>query len=311
MRVFVVGATGVLGRRVVPALLERGHAVTGVGRSADRLAAMARRGMSPAPISLFDVAAVRRAMDGHDAVINLATHVPANGRMFLPGAWKEMDHVRRDGSAILADAAIAVGAKRFVQESFALIYPDCGDRWITENTPPQAARYNRSVLDAEASAARVGAAGATAVALRFALLYGPGDAFASQVLSSVRRGWMPFLGRPDGYVSLVTQDDAAAAVVAALEVPAGIYNVVDDEPLTRAELADALAKMLGVKAPRLLPAWVAKLGGSLGETLARSERISNRKLATARGSGWSPDSSSAREGLLRVLDAERERARAA
>jgi nucleoside-diphosphate-sugar epimerase len=309
MRVFVVGATGVLGQRVVPSLLERGHAVTGVGRSPERLAALARRGMKPAPLDIFDATAVRRAMEGHDAVVNLATHVPANSRMFLPGAWKEMDHVRRDGSAVLADAAIATGIARFVQESFALIYPDSGDRWITEETAPNAARYNRSVLDAERSAARITAAGGTAVALRFALLYGPGDAFAQQVLATVRRGWMPFFGRPDGYVSLVTQEDAAAAVVAALGVPNGIYNVIDDEPLTRADLADALAKLLGVKTPRFLPRWVAKLGGSLGETLARSERISNRKLRTA--SDWAPRSPSAREGFRRVLDAERKQARAA
>lgn len=309
MRVLVVGATGVLGRRVVPALLQRGHVVTGVGRSAERLAALARRGMTPAPIDMFDAAAVRRTMQGHDAVINLATHVPSNSRMFLPGAWKEMDHVRRDGSAVIADAAIATGVRRVVQESFALIYPDCGDRWITEETPPNAARYNRSVLDAEHAAARVAAAGGTAVALRFALLYGPGDPFAEQVLATVRRGWLPFFGRPDAYVSLVTQDDAAAAVVAALELPNGVYNVVDDDPLTRAELADVLSGLLGVKRPRFLPSWVAKLGGSLGETLARSERISNQKLEAA--SGWAPRSPTAREGFRRVLEAERDRARAA
>src|SRR5690348_15512638 len=188
MRIFLTGATGVLGRRVVPTLLKQGHSVTGVGRSAGRLADLARTGMTPCAIDLFDATAIRRAMAGHDTVVNLATHVPPNNRMFLPGAWREMDHVRRDGSTVLAEAAMANGVARFVQESFALIYPDAGDRWITEETPPNAARYNRSVLDAEASAQRVARAGATAVVLRFALLYGPGDPFAEQVLSMVRRG---------------------------------------------------------------------------------------------------------------------------
>jgi nucleoside-diphosphate-sugar epimerase len=265
--------------------------------------------MTPAPIDLFDAVAVRRAMEGHDIVVNLATHVPPNNRIFLPGAWKEMDHVRREGSAILGEAAIATGVRRFVQESFALIYPDSGDRWITETTPPRAVRYNRSVLDAEASAERVARAGATAVVLRFALLYGPGDAFAEQVLSMVRRGWMPFFGAREGYVSLVTQDDAAAAAVAALTVPNGTYNVVDDEPMTRQQLADALAKLLGVKVPRFLPSWVAKLGGSLGETLARSERISNAKLKSV--SDWAPRVRDAREGFRLALAAESERRRAA
>lgn len=302
MRIFLTGATGVLGRRVVPALLQQGHTVTGVGRAASRLAELARIGMTPVTIDLFDATSVRRAMAGHDTVVNLATHVPANNRMFLPGAWREMDHVRRDGSAVLAEAAIANGVRRFVQESFALIYPDSGDRWITEDTPPKAARYNRSVLDAEASAGRVARSGATAVALRFALLYGPGDPFAEQVLSMVRRGWMPFFGHREGYVSLVTQDDAATAVVAALGVPGGTYNVIDNEPLTRAELASTLARLLDVKLPRFLPAWIAKLGGSLGETLARSERISNQKLKGA--STWRPSVSSAREGFALALAAE-------
>ena len=171
MRIFVTGATGVLGRRAIPALLAAGHSVTGVSRSSERLAPLARLGMIPATIDLFDAARIRQAMVGHDVVINLATHVPGGIRMFVPGAWNSMDRVRRDGSALLADAAIATGVTRFVQESFAPIYPDSGDQWITEATLPKPARYNRSVLAAEESAARVGRTGATAVVLRFALLY--------------------------------------------------------------------------------------------------------------------------------------------
>jgi nucleoside-diphosphate-sugar epimerase len=115
---------------------------------------------------------------------------------------------------------------------------------------------------------------------------------------------MPFLGRRDGYVSLVTQDDAARAVVAAVKAPAGIYNVVDDEPMTRQALGDAIAKLLGVKPPKFMPPWVAKLGGSLGETLARSLRISNGKLKEA--TGWQPTVRSARDGFRLVLAARHE-----
>jgi nucleoside-diphosphate-sugar epimerase len=105
---------------------------------------------------------------------------------------------------------------------------------------------------------------------------------------------MPYLGRPDAYVPLIRHEDAAAAVVAALSVPAGVYNVVDDEPLTRRELGGAIARALRVKAPRMLPAWLAKLGGPAAETIARSLRISNRKLRDA--AGWAPRYPSAREG---------------
>jgi nucleoside-diphosphate-sugar epimerase len=160
VKVFVTGATGVIGRRVVPALRARGHEITAAARASSRLDALAQPGVTTVVVDLFDATAVRRAVSGHDAVINLATHVPPNTRAFMPGAWKEMDRIRREGSDILSRAAAASGVQRFLQESFAPIYPDNGDRWITEAVLPRPARYNRSVLDAEASAARFADAGA-------------------------------------------------------------------------------------------------------------------------------------------------------
>ena len=302
MRILVTGATGVIGQRVVPALRARGHEITAVARSSSRLAALAQKGVTTAAVDLFDPPAVRQALRGHDVVLNLATHVPPNSRAFLPGAWREMDRVRREGSAIIADAASAVGLRRYVQESFAPIYPDGGANWITETTPPQAAKYNRSVLDAEASAKRFANGGGAAVILRFAFLYGPNDAFTEQLITMARRGWLPLLGRPDAYFPMVTHDDAAAAVVAAVDAPAGTYNVVDNQPYTHRAIADALARILGVRPPRLLPPWVAKLGGSLGETLARSLRVSNAKLRGA--TGWTPAVPDVEDGFRRVVAAK-------
>ena len=303
MRVFVTGATGVLGRRVIPAMLAQGHSVTGVSRSLERLSPLVRPGMTPVECSLFDAPRITQAMRGHDVVINLATHVPAGDDMFLPDAWSQMDQIRRHGSAVLADSAVAVGAGRFIQESFAPIYPDCGDRWITEETPAAAPRHNQSVLDAEASAASVRRSGASDVVLRFALLYGPDDPLAHQVFSSTRRGWRPFVGRPEGFVALVTHDDAAAAIVAALTIPAGVYNVVDDEPMRRDAIGDDLARMLGVGSPRSEPPWAAQLAGSAGETLTRSLRIANGKLK--RACTWAPIVANAREGFRLAFEAER------
>jgi nucleoside-diphosphate-sugar epimerase len=259
-------------------------------------------------IDLFDQAAVTKAVAGHDAVVNVATHVPVGTRAFLPWAWRETSRLRKTGSAILATAAIAAGAERFVQESFALTYPDSGDRWIDETMPIRPARYNRSTADAEASAARVTGAGGAGVALRFALLYGANDPFTRDLFSYVKRGILPMFGRPDGYVSMVTQDDAAAAVVAALEVPAGIYNVVEDEPLTRRELGATLADIVGAKPPKIPPAWLAPLAGAIGTTIARSLRLSNRKLKSA--SAWSPRYASTRESWRAAYasDANRESA---
>lgn len=303
MRILITGATGVIGRRVVPALRARGHEITAVGRGAARLTTLAQPGVATLALDLFDPPAVRQALRGHDAVINLATHVPPNSRALLPGAWRQMDRVRREGSAIIADAATAVGARRYVQESFAPIYPDGGANWVTEATPPRPASYNRSVLDAEASAMRFAAGGGAAVILRFAFFYGPNDAFSDQLITMARAGWLPLLGRPDAYFPMVTHDDAAAAVVAAVEAPAGTYNVVDDQPFTHRAIADALGRILVTRPPRLLPAWVARLGGSLGETLARSLRVSNAKLKGA--TGWTPSVPNVEDGLRRVAAALR------
>jgi nucleoside-diphosphate-sugar epimerase len=296
MRILVMGATGVIGRRVVPLLLAEGHEVTAVGRSTDRLAQLARIGATTATLDLFDRGAVTRAVGGHAVVVNLATHIPGPGmRAFLPGAWAETDRIRRDGSAILADAVLLSGAERFIQESFALIYPDSGARWVDETVQPCPAKYNRSSMDAEASAGRVTASGHIGIALRFALFYGAAeDGYTRDVLRYARRGWLPLFGNPDGYVPTVTHDDAARAVAAALGAPAGVYNVVDDEPLTRRALARALGEILSVPAPKLPPKWMASLAGSLGETLGRSVRLSNHALRTA--TAWSPTCRSVREG---------------
>jgi nucleoside-diphosphate-sugar epimerase len=296
-RVFVTGATGVVGRHVVPLLVASGSRVTAVGRTAEARARLEAAGATAVPLDLFDGAAARRALEGHDAVINLATHMPASMlRMLLPWSWRENDRVRRDASATLADAAIAAGVSRFVQESFAPVYEDGGERWIDETWPQRPAPYNRTVLDAERSAMRFTERGGAGVVLRFAGFYGP-DPFLRDMVGVARKGWSPLPGPPNAYWSSVAHEDAATATVAALGVPAGAYNVCDDEPLTRREWLDALAAASGdlPRAPRTMPGWLGKLGGSSVELMSRSQRMSNGKLKAA--AGWTPRWPSAREGL--------------
>ena len=303
MRIFLTGATGVIGRRALPLLIGAGHSVTAVVRRPQSHAELVRAGATPIEVYLFAADAVRKAVAGHDAVVNLATHMPAGYRAFLPGAWAENDRIRRFASANLVDAAMATGATRFIQESFAPVYPDRGDQWIDERTPIAPVRYNRMVADAERSAERFSGSGGAGVVLRFAMFYGPDSWFTRDLIGYVRRGWAPIPGVADAYTSLVSHEDAAAAVVAALGVPPGTYNVVDDEPLRRREFFDSLAGVLGVAPPRLPPPWLKYLFGSLGEMLARSLRISNRKLRDA--CGWAPRYPSMREGWPAVVAALR------
>jgi nucleoside-diphosphate-sugar epimerase len=138
------------------------------------------------------------------------------------------------------------------------------------------------------------------VVLRFANFYGPDSEFVRELIGYVRRGFVPVPGAPDSFISSVSHDDAAAAVIAALDLPGSTFNVVDDEPLRRREYFDSLARVLGVGSPRLMPAWLSFLMGSVGEMLTRSLRISNRKLRDA--SAWRPLYASMREGWPAVIE---------
>ena len=302
MRVLVTGATGVIGRRVVPLLVAAGHAVTAVGRTPEKRAALARAGARAFDVDLLAPEEVQHAVAGHEVVVNLATHIPrSTARMLLPGAWRENDRLRRDASALLAESAVAAGVRRLVQESFAPVYADGGDRWLDESAAQRPTRYNRTVLDAERAAERMTSAGGTSVVLRFGGFYGPDAFHVHDMVRVLRAGWSPLPGAGDAYWSSIAHDDAASAVMAALDLPAGVYNVVDDQPLTRRAFVDAVADAFALSRARLLPGWVTPLMGSLGELLARSQRMSNARLRAA--SDWTPRFPSAVEGFRAVAAA--------
>ena len=299
MRVFVAGATGVLGRRAVKELVGAGHDVTGVARSEAKAAELRAQGAAPAVVDLFDPDAVARAVADHDVVCNLATHIPPISRAALPGAWAANDRLRNEASHNLAAGAIAGGATRFVQESITFLYPDAGERWLDEDEPFEPVGYVRSVLRAEAAAAGFTAEGRTGVVLRFAMFYGPDSSHTLDGIRAARRRLAVFPGDRDGYLSSIHTDDAATAVLAALHAPAGTYNVGDDEPVTRQTHADILADALQRPGLRMVPRSLARLGGSKTELLSRSQRVSNRRFRQA--TEWSPVYPSIREGLPAVI----------
>lgn len=294
-RIFFTGATGVIGRIAVPMLVELGHRVSAVGRNPQRLEALRAAGADTLVVDLFDRDAVNTALAQHDVIVNLATHMPSSiAKMMLPWAWHENDRIRREGSALLVETAMARGIHRFIQESFAPMYDDGGARWIDESWALRPARYNRTTIDAERSAHRMTEAGGTGIVLRFAGFYGP-DPMLRDMLKLVRRGWSPLPGAATAYWSSISHEDAARAVIASIDAEAGIYNVCDDRPLTRREWADAAAKAIGARPPRLMPTWLSRLGGSPMDLMSRSQRMSNAKLK--RATGWSPKYADAITGL--------------
>lgn len=305
MKIIVFGATGVVGRRVVPELALSGHHVSTTVRSKESGLALEKAGACPIQVNLFDRKALRAAVTGHDVVINLATHMPASIlRTLLPGAWRENDRIRKVGSANLVDAALAAGTRRFIQESFAPVYSDHGDAWIDEDAPIAPMGCIRAIVIAEAASLRFRGAGGAGVVLRFGTFYGPDSRFTQNMINAVRSGWAPLPGPPDAYFSSISHEDAAAAVIAALDVPAGIYNVVDDEPLRRRDYANALAAALRVAAPRPVPPWLTALSGPIGKVMSRSQRIANRLLRWE--SSWRPKYPSLREGWAATVASMRD-----
>lgn len=152
MRVFVAGATGVIGRRVVGQLVASGHGVTAVARRRPSL--LAEMGASPVDVDLFDHDAVTMAVAGHDAVVNLATHIPTGRGMMFRRAWRDNDRLRTIASRLLADAAAECRAQAFVQESVTLLYAGGGDAWLHEGASIVPTALTRSAVEAEGHAAR-------------------------------------------------------------------------------------------------------------------------------------------------------------
>lgn len=302
MKVFVAGATGVLGTRAVRRMVEAGHDVTGVARSETKASLLRDLGAQPATIDPFDVDMVKEAIRGYDAVCNLATHIPPAARGTLPGAFRENDRIRTQLSRALVDAALATDVGHYVQESVTFLYAEGGEAWLDEDAPLDPPVYARTALVAEGHARRLTDAGGTGVVLRFSAFYGPDSHTSLDTIRLVRRRVAPMFG-PDGYVSSIDTDDAGAAVVAALSAPGGVYNVSDDEPVTHREYVDALATTLGVKPPLVPPRAMGKPFGSRAAPVTRSQRISSQRFKGT--TAWRPVHPSVRTGWPAVVAAAR------
>ena len=276
-RVFVTGATGVIGSRSVTQLVEEGHSVSAVARSDAKAEQLRKMGATPIAVNLFDVSALTLAFAGHDSVVNLATNIPSGLSSMNPRAWRTNDRLRREASAAIAAAVRASGAARMVQESITFPYVANGSAWIAEDHPRTYFALNRTTIDAEAAANSL-VSKATAVVLRFAMFMAPESPHMEMAIAAARRGFFGLMGNPDDYISFIDADDAASAVVAALDVPSGTYNVAEISPDTRAQHRDALAGVVGRQALRQIPKLILKAGGAGAESIARSHRISSERL---------------------------------
>jgi 2-alkyl-3-oxoalkanoate reductase len=259
--IFVTGATGVLGRATIPQLLASGYTVRALARTEENDAAIRELGAEPVRADLFNPDSLREAVAGADAVLHLATRIPPNSDMRRRSAWVENDRIRAEGTKNLVDGALEAGVGVFVYPSFAFVYPDSGDVWIdAASTPIDPTDILHSTIAAERAVARFAEGGRRGVSLRLGGLYGSELPSTKEQLQLARRGISIFGSVPAAFTPTLWIDDAASALVAAIDrSPSGLYDVVDDEPVRQQDLKSALAAAAGRRRVLSLPAWLAQM----------------------------------------------------
>ena len=298
MKTFLTGATGVVGRSLVPRLVAAGHDVRAVCRRDDAATALVAAGAEPVRVDLFDPDAVMDAVVGSEAVLHLATNVPPLRKAARPKGWAMHSRLRVDATRNLVAAAVAGGASHFVKESVTFVYADAGDEWIDERAAliPDLGHLLAAAIEGEQLALEFAASGGAAAILRFGLFYGGVDnrgTLDALKLARVRRSTIA--GSPDAYMASIQCDDVATAVLAALSVETGVYNVVDDTPLRRGDYLDAFATAFEVATPKPTPGRLMKLGaGSSAAGMIASQRVSNASFRSM--TGWAPAYPDARMG---------------
>lgn len=285
MKVFLTGASGVMGRSSIDALHHAGHDVVGLARTAETAAQVRAAGAEPCLGDLYDRAALIAGMQGCDAVANLATKVPVGLGALRPGSLKAIDRIRLHGSRFVAEAAQLAGVGRVIQQSLSFIYVDHRDDWIDEHSPIDVTGATEPVVVAEANVRDFETTGGTSVSLRFGLITGADDNSA-WLFRRARAGRSIGLGAEDSWMHVIHPHDVGTAVVHALTSPGGIYNV-GAEPVKRRDYVDTIAHAAGRKEGHFLPGWVLRLGGEKLEILTRSQRVSSQRFSDR--TGWHPD----------------------
>lgn len=277
MWIAVVGATGVLGRHVVPRLIERGHGVRPVVRTDEHLRRFERLGVRAVRGDLFDAASLESAVRGCDAALHLATAIPPPGP--APD-WTRNDRIRREGTASLLAACKAAGVRRYVQQSIAMLVADGSGSVLDETAPVRPTRATASAADMEAIVAD---SGLDWIVLRGGAFYGPGTGRDETWRRLARAGELPLPGDGSAYVSLVHVTDMADAVVLAATAgpSSAVLSIVDDEPVTYATLFRHIASVEGGPdpAPGGPPGWPSF---RVTNARARSALVWKPRIATYR-----------------------------
>jgi nucleoside-diphosphate-sugar epimerase len=316
MKVFVAGASGALGRQLVPMLVAHGHEVTGMTRTPAKQELINGMGARPVVADGLDPEAVAQAVAQAEpeVVVNELTAIDAaKFSRSIDKAFTLTNRLRTEGNDHLLAAARAVGARRFIAQSFAgwpferTGGPVKSEEDPLQSSPPKtvsqtlaAIRYLEETVS--------GAEGVEGMALRYGGFYGPGTSLAinpdGEQVEMIRKRRLPMIGDGGGVWSLVHIADAASATAAAVERGApGVYNITDDEPAPVGVIIPELANVIGVKPPRRIPRWLGRLIAGEGMTIMMTEVRGAANAKAKRELGWSLRYPSWRLGFRDGLEA--------
>ena len=308
MRVFVAGATGVIGRPLVRQLRDAGHDVVGTTRTPQRAEKLRALGVKPMILDVRDTDALRATvMEAEpDVVINQLTSLPDKINYRKPAdTFDANNELRGTVGPALAGIAAEAGTRRLITQSVCFFYASTGKRAHSEDDPllelsPEAPMSRGITAAVALERSTLETPGLEGVVLRYGYLYGPdiGSVPGGFEVDEVRRRRYPIVGDGTGIFSMVHVEDAASAAVAAVERGApGIYNVCDDDPAPLAEWLPVCAEALGAKPPRRVPVWLAnRIAGKQAVGMAtRLEGASNQKAK--RELNWQPKHPSWRQGF--------------
>lgn len=304
MRVFIAGATGVLGRRMVRRFLERNHKVAGLARDEKAAQAIQKLGGEAVIGSIFDADGLAAAVGKADVVIHAATAIPTKVSSNADD-WAMNDRLRREGTQALTAATAKLGAKIYIQQSVVWVARPPDDSFFDESTKvDKPDGLYASAFDGELIALEAGEKfGFKTAVLRCGGFYAP-DATHTRILAEgLLKRRLPLIGKGEAISANLHTDDAASAYLAAAEAgKGGIWHVTDDAPVTIKAMLTEMAQKLGAPAPRRIPLWLARLflWSGVIEFFTRSTRTSNRLFREE--FGWSPKFPSFQQGLGQVVN---------
>ena len=307
MRVFVAGATGAIGKQLVPRLVAAGHEVTGMTRSESKQAMLAELGAVPVVADALDLDQVAEAVAQArpEVIVHQLTAIGAVDLRHFEQSFAQTSRLRTEGTDYLLSAAQAVGVRRFVaQSNGAFAYartggPVKGEEDPLDPSPPREMRSTAAALR-HLEQAVLGAQWTEGIVLRYGAFYGPGTSMApgEEQFELIRGRKFPLVGAGGGVWSFIHVADAADATLAAVEHGSrGVYNVVDDDPAPVAEWLPALAQELGAKKPMRVPKFIGRLfAGEIGAMMMTELRGASNAKAK-RVLQWQPTHSSWRQGF--------------